>query len=341
MILRNKQIKDILYWFDENKRDLIWRKYNTPYSILISEVMLQQTKATTVVPYFKRFMKALPDFWSLAEASDEILFKLWEGLGYYNRVKNLKRCAKVVVEKYNGVFPRDYELALALPGVGIYTCGAILSRAYNLPYAAVDGNVLRVFSRYLECKDDIKKEQTKKKFKNFIEEVMPKESGKFNESLMEIGATICMPKITICEHCPLQDTCSAYKNKTISLYPVKQSSKEKTNHEYMVLFLFDGERYLLISKPSGVLKGQRSPLLMNGFYQEKDIVDYVSSLDFRVKNTRFIREGTHVFTHQIWYMRAYVVLVDSILDKDAYTPNQIKNQVGVPTCFRQFFLDLF
>lgn len=331
----------LLKWFEINKRDLEWRKDNSPYSILVSEVMLQQTRAQAVRPYYVRFIRELPDFFALASCPEEKLLKLWEGLGYYSRVKNLKKCAVEIVSKYQGKFPHTYKEALALPGIGAYTCGAVLSRAYNLGYAAVDGNVLRVLARYLCWEEDILKESTKSFFKTEIERIMPEECGTFNESLMELGATVCMPKVVLCEGCPIQNGCRAYQRHIPLEYPKKAGKKEKKIFEYTCMFITDGKRYCLIPKENGVLKGMSSPILKDAFLTSNEAAEYVSSFGFQVINELRLKDKKHIFTHQIWYMRGYRILVKDLQNYPSYTKDEILKTVGIPTCFKQFLEELW
>ncbi|MDE5715789.1 MAG: A/G-specific adenine glycosylase [Anaeroplasmataceae bacterium] len=329
----------LLEWFNQNKRDLEWRKNTSAYAILVSEIMLQQTRVEAVKPYYQRFMQELPDFKALANCSDTLLMKLWEGLGYYSRARNLKKCAIEIVDKYNQTFPKNYSDAIKLPGVGSYTCGAVLSRAYNQKYAAVDGNVLRVLTRYLCCDKDIMKESTKQYFKGEIEKIIPNQSGLFNESLMELGATICMPKITKCNQCPIHKTCKAFQMGTQFSYPVKQKKKAQKILEYTCLFITDGKTYILLPKKDNVLKDMPSPFLIDRFITSNDALDYIEELGFSGKNILSLKEHKHVFTHQIWYMKSYLVYVNSINDFPSYSPKQIQMELSVPTCFKKIMDD--
>ncbi len=329
-------VEPLLNWFELNKRDLEWRKNPSPYEILISEVMLQQTRVEAVRSYYIQFLKELPDFNALAQCPEEKLMKLWQGLGYYNRARNLKKCAIEVIEKYNGIFPNCYDMAIHLPGIGDYTCGAILSRAYHLRYAAIDGNVLRVLSRYLCFEEDILKDKTKKHFKEEVEKIMPEEAGKFNEALMELGATVCMPKVILCSQCPLSSTCKANKNNTQKLYPKKAEKKEKKILEYTAIFITDGIKYCFIPKPNGVLKDLPSPFLVEKFLTTMDALEYTTTLGFTPLREIQLEDKIHIFTHQKWLIKGYKIIVSSLLHYPAYTSEEIKNRLGIPTCFKQF-----
>ncbi|MDE7263303.1 MAG: A/G-specific adenine glycosylase [Anaeroplasmataceae bacterium] len=333
-------VTPLLSWYKENKRDLEWRKHPTPYHVLVSEIMLQQTRVETVRPYYHRFINELPDFQSLALCKEERLLKLWEGLGYYSRVRNLKKCAMEIMEKHQGSFPKNYEQAIKLPGVGMYTCGAVLSIAYHQKYAAVDGNVLRVLTRYMASSMDISLEKTKQYFKKELEKIMPTDAGAFNQSLMELGATICMPKVVLCDACPIKMNCMARQENTQLKYPMKPLPKEKKILEYTLLFITDGQKYVLIPKKEGVLKGLPSPILIDSYLSSNEAIDYTSSLGFHPLREIRLPDKTHTFTHQKWYMKGYKIIVDHLLDYPAFELEEIKNRLGIPTCFKQFINDL-
>ena len=198
----------LLPWYEENKRDLPWRKTREPYNIWLSEIMLQQTRVEAVKGYYARFLEKLPSVEALASCDDEVLHKLWEGLGYYSRVRNLKKAANVILEQYGGQFPREHGDVLALPGIGDYTAGAICSICYDAPTPAVDGNVLRVISRLLNDPSPIDLPATKKAVTAALAEIYPPRAGDFTQALMELGATLCGPnRAPDCEKCPCHSFC--------------------------------------------------------------------------------------------------------------------------------------
>ncbi|MGN0399365.1 MAG: A/G-specific adenine glycosylase, partial [Blautia sp.] len=227
----------LLGWYEENKRDLPWRREPEPYHVWVSEIMLQQTRVEAVKEYYRRFLEALPKIPDLAACEEERLLKLWEGLGYYNRVKNMQKAARILVSEYGGNMPADYGKILELPGIGSYTAGAVSSIAFGIKKPAVDGNVLRVLSRITEWGEDIGKQSTKKKAEQILEEMMPGDRpGTFNQSLMELGAVVCVPNGTPkCEQCPVSGFCLAVKHGTISQYPKKTSPKKRRIEEKTVL----------------------------------------------------------------------------------------------------------
>ena len=226
-------VSPLLTWYDENKRILPWRDRQNAYYTWVSEIMLQQTRVEAVKPYFERFISELPDISSLAACPEEKLMKLWEGLGYYSRVRNMQEAAKTVEKEYNGKLPEDFDALLSLKGIGSYTAGAIASIAYGIPVPAVDGNVLRVISRITESREDIGKAAVKRKTEKLLEEIMPKDRpGDFNQALMELGAVICIPNGQAkCLVCPVSGKCLACRNHTVEEIPVKAPKKPRVVEE--------------------------------------------------------------------------------------------------------------
>lgn len=246
-----QMVEPLLFWFSQSHRDLPWRREPSPYHVWVSEVMLQQTRVEAVRPYYERFLAALPTVQALAGCPQEQLLKLWEGLGYYSRARNLQRAAQEIVRSYNGQLPASYDLLKKLPGIGDYTAGAIASIAFDLPVPAVDGNVLRVLTRVLACPDDIALPATKETFRQLLLPVEPTPgAGAFNQALMELGAVVCLPNSPPqCFVCPLQGLCLAHQQGRETDYPVK-SPKKARRIEQRTLLLFDctfpeGKRILL------------------------------------------------------------------------------------------------
>ena len=239
MELTKKLPEKLLRWYDSGHRSLPWRDHPIPYYVWVSEIMLQQTRVEAVRPYFDRFIAALPDVFALANAKEETLLKLWEGLGYYRRVHYLQRAAKEVVDRYGGVIPSAYEQLRALPGIGDYTAGAIASIAYGAPRAAVDGNVLRVITRLCGDFRDIGSLSVKREITAALEQVYPiGRCGDFTQSLMELGATVCLPNgAPHCKECPLHEDCIAYLQNCADELPVKKPKKERQVFSYLVLIL--------------------------------------------------------------------------------------------------------
>lgn len=248
---REKFQKLLLAWYDENKRDLPWRKTNDPYHIWVSEVMLQQTRVDTVIPYFLTFIERFPTIEALAEADEAEVLKAWEGLGYYSRARNLQAAAREVKEKYGGSIPSDEEEIAALKGVGPYTAGAILSIAYGKPVPAVDGNVMRVLSRILLIYDDISKAKTRKRFEHAVRALIPGDAAsRFNQALMELGALVCTPKSPGCLLCPVRSECRAFHEGVQTELPIKAKKKPPKLVPIAVAVLQNADGHFLITKRS-------------------------------------------------------------------------------------------
>lgn len=337
----NLDTQVLIQWFHQNKRDLPWRHTHDPYAIWISEIMLQQTRVDTVIPYYLKFLKKLPTIKDLANVSDEELYKLWEGLGYYSRAKNLKTSAQMIVKNFSGAFPKQYADALTLKGIGEYSAGAILSRAFQAPYACVDGNVLRVLSRYLTSSLDIALSSTKKYFKQQLEQLSPSNWGDFNESLMELGATICTFKSPKCDLCPLKNQCLAYQNQTIDQFPVNTKKLEVKTYPYTCIFLQYQQSYYFEIKHQGVLKDLFSPILIEGTFDENEVKDYLkTNFNLCPISIQHLPKQKHIFTHQIWQMNGYLVQIEKIphlLKSSFYSIKQIQTQITIPICFQKFF----
>ena len=241
-------VKPIVKWYQEQEKILPWKQDKEPYHIWISEIMLQQTRIEAVKKYYTRFMEELPTIQHLAKVSDEKLLKLWEGLGYYNRARNLKKAAIQIEENYKGQMPTSYAELLNLSGIGEYTAGAIASISYQEKVPAVDGNVLRVVSRVIASKDDVLLPETKKRITKKLLEIMPDESGDFNEGLMELGEKICLPNtIPLCEKCPIQQFCIANKEKLTNEIPVR-IKKQKRKVEKRTVFIVKYKDEIAIRK---------------------------------------------------------------------------------------------
>ena len=272
-VIQNKELSPIvdilLLWYNKEKRDLPWRKTNDAYAIWISEIMLQQTRVEAVLSYYERFLKAFPDIFSLANAKDDELLKLWEGLGYYSRARNLKKAAMIIVNDYGGVFPKDYDAIRKLPGIGSYTAGAISSIAYHLPYPAVDGNVFRVLSRVFALSEDITLPLTRLKMEHRVKEILTEENASLvNQALMELGATICLFKGAKCEKCPLAFLCRAYQNNEVEHFPVKGKKLIKQEVFKTILILNCNGRYAILKRED---KG-----LLAGLYQFPEMENHAS-----------------------------------------------------------------
>ncbi|MCM1057411.1 MAG: A/G-specific adenine glycosylase [Firmicutes bacterium] len=307
--------KPLLEWYDKNRRILPWREEPTPYRVWVSEIMLQQTRVEAVKPYFERFMSALPDVRALAEAEEEQLLKLWEGLGYYNRVRNLQRAALQILNEYGGEMPEEYEELLKLTGIGSYTAGAIASIAYGRPVPAVDGNVLRVLARLRKDERLITDGKVKTAVEQELWEAMPADrSGEFNQAMMEIGACVCIPVgAPLCGICPLSHLCLAHGDGTETEFPKKEGKKPRKIEEKTVLVIRDENRAAIHKRPAkGLLAGMYEFPMLEGYRTAEEVTAYLAENGVRVLRIQPLEEARHIFTHKEWHMKGYMVRVDEL-----------------------------
>ncbi len=330
----------LLPWYHQYKRDLPWRADREPYHIWISEIMLQQTRVEAVKGYYARFLHALPTIDALAQCEDDVLHKLWEGLGYYSRVRNLKKAAQVVMAQHNGIFPRTHAEILALPGIGDYTAGAICSISYNLPTPAVDGNVLRVVSRLLDDPSPIDLPATKRAVTDDLAAVYPNAAGDFTQALMELGATLCGPnRKPDCANCPCQNFCQGFQNGTAESLPVKSPKKEKWQENRTVfIFSCDG-RYALQKRPSkGLLAGLWQFPNISGHADTAVCLAETEKMGLRPREILREVSRKHIFTHIIWNMKGiYLEVAEPAGDFQWFTEEEINTQAALPTAFRLFW----
>ncbi len=305
-------VEPLCLWYEENKRSMPWREEATPYHVWISEIMLQQTRIEAAKGYYERFIKRLPSIESLADISEEELLKLWEGLGYYNRARNLHKTARIVVEKYDGNLPADYDLLLELPGIGNYTAGAIVSIAYQIPAPAVDGNVLRVLMRVLNCRDDISKQSVRRKMERSIMAVIPKEiPGVFNQALMELGEVICIPSgAPHCEECPLALHCMGMKDGTCMELPVKPEKKERKKEKKTILLFEQGGRMAIVKRPSqGLLADMWEFPSLSEHCTMTQVHRFLDEQGIPVQSVERLKDAKHIFSHIEWHMRGYHIML--------------------------------
>ena len=311
----------LLQWFAENRREFPWREDKNPYHVWVSEIMLQQTRIEAVLNYYKRFTDALPDVQALSEIEDDALLKLWEGLGYYSRARNLKKAAQIIVSEYHGIFPSSFEELRNLPGIGDYTAGAIASICFNEAVPAVDGNVLRVISRVTGSYNNVLLQQTKKKVIEELSGIMPAASGDFNEALMELGETVCLPNTApSCNICPLSELCKANLNDLTGVLPVR-IKKTKRRREELTVFIMeapDGCIALEKRETSGLLSGMYQFPNIKGYYSEKELYSILDSWHLKPAQVSFSLEAKHVFTHIVWFMKGYRVRVNNKIDRFRY-----------------------
>ena len=336
-----KQLPDaLLPWYKQNARELPWRQDTKPYHIWLSEIMLQQTRVEAVRSYYLRFLEQLPSIHALAEAPESQLFKLWEGLGYYNRARNLQKAARVIETQYGGQFPKQYEDIRALPGIGPYTAGAIASICFNRPYAAVDGNVLRIITRMTENDAPIDSMQTKSEIAAQLEKIYPKtDCGQFTQALMELGATVCTPKSPKCAECPANNFCCAYAGGTMLQYPVKQPKKDKRLEEHTVFLLQCGDSYALTKRTeSGLLCGLWQLPNVLGKLDVNQALHTAESFGVQPAELYKQMHRVHIFTHIKWQMTCYHILCTKKASDFIWaTAQEIQTNYALPTAFRMFF----
>lgn len=300
--------KELLTWYDQNRRGLPWRENKDPYRIWVSEIMLQQTRVDTVIPYYEQFVSAFPTVKDLAEAPEDQVIKAWEGLGYYSRARNLHAAAKEVMEQYKGEIPREPEKISRLKGVGSYTAGAILSIAYDLPVPAVDGNVMRVLSRWFAWWEDISKAATRRRMEAVDRELIPAERpGDFNQAMMELGALICTPVSPSCDTCPVRELCQAQAEGLQEELPVKKKGKPPVPMEVTFGWIRRGDQVLLHRRPQGGLLGGMWGLPTIEHWQgslslEEALKTSLAELGLKVEPGSILGELEHVFSHRRWYV---------------------------------------
>ena len=292
----------LLQWFQANKRLLPFRQEPSAYHIWVSEIMLQQTRVAAAIPYYNRFIAALPDPAALAACEPDALRKLWQGLGYYNRVNNMQKAARIVCEQYGGDLPADYDALRALPGIGDYTAGAIASIAFGIPAPAVDGNVLRVFARLYNDGADVMQPATRRLFTGRVLEQMPKDTpGPYNEALMELGALICVPGTPHCESCPLAEICRGYAAGRQAELPVKPAPKAKTPVAVTVAMVESPAGLLLQRRPAkGLLAGLWQPAAWEKALTREELAAELAKIGVQVSWDEALPAARHVFTHKIW-----------------------------------------
>ncbi|TCS92802.1 A/G-specific adenine glycosylase [Hazenella coriacea] len=315
--------QNLLEWYGENKRDLPWRENKNPYRIWVSEIMLQQTRVDTVIPYYERFLSRFPTIESLAAAADEDVIKAWEGLGYYSRARNLHSAVKEVVAEYGGKVPDKVAQISKLKGVGPYTTGAILSIAYDKKVPAVDGNVMRVFSRLFTIEDDISQQSTRKKMERIAEKLIPESSpGDFNQALMELGAMVCTPQSPKCLFCPVQSVCKAYQQGRESELPRKKKATSPKSVDVIFVWIVSENKVLIEKRPEqGLLAHMWSLPTIEQAKKENYLEVFNEFCDTKnIQLTNLIIRGNldHIFSHIHWK----ITLVQADLKKSVSLPDE-------------------
>ena len=330
----------LIPWYRENKRELPWRQDKEPYHIWVSEIMLQQTRVEAVKGYYARFLDRLPDIASLAACDDEVLHKLWEGLGYYSRVRNLKKAAQVIMAEHGGVFPSDYDAIRALPGIGDYTAGAISSIAFGQPTPAVDGNVLRVLSRLRADGECVDLPVHKKRVDRELAQVYPRDkAAEFTQALMELGATVCIPNgEPKCGQCPCGEFCKS-RDGGWKQYPVRQPKKKRRIEDKTVFVLRCGDCWALHKRPDkGLLAGLWQFPDTPGFLEPEEAVAWLEGRGLQPVNLERMVERNHIFTHIEWKMRGYYLTVREMNEEFVWMEERsVEGIAALPTAYRQFW----
>lgn len=334
----------IVPWYREHKRDLPWRHQPDAYHVWVSEIMLQQTRVEAVKGYYKRFLDELPTVKDLAEAEEDKLLKLWEGLGYYNRVRNMQKAAQQIMVDYEGIFPDRYEDILGLKGIGNYTAGAISAFAYGIPKPAVDGNVLRVITRLTANDEDIMKQKVRTQIENALEEVIPKDAASdFNQGLIELGAIVCVPNgEPKCAECPVAQLCEARKRKLTDMIPVKSKAKARKIEERTVLLFKDNDKIAIRKRPAkGLLAGLYEFPNLLGRLDTKEIMNYCKEIGLMPVRIKKLDDAKHIFSHIEWYMTGYEVIVDELekTNEEAFLfihPDEIERAYSMPSAFEVY-----
>ncbi|MCQ2521328.1 MAG: A/G-specific adenine glycosylase [Lachnospiraceae bacterium] len=354
-IILEEALPPLLAWYEKNRRILPWREDPTPYHVWVSEIMLQQTRVEAVKGYYTRFMETLPTVQSLAEAEEDILNKLWEGLGYYSRVRNLGKAARLVEEQYGGIIPDVESELLKLSGIGVYTAAAIASIAFGKNAAAVDGNVLRVITRLLADDTDIGEDTFKKRVKALLENVYESitehqhhtsVAGRLNQAFMDLGATVCLPNSQPkCDLCPMVSYCKAHAQGKELTYPCKAPKKERVIEKKTILLVRKEGKILLHKRPpQGLLAGLYEFPNIDGRCSEKKVLLYLKEKGILAVRIQKLSDAKHIFTHKEWHMTGYEVRMDEISEEgfqaeEGYfwvNREELQNKYAMPSAFGKY-----
>lgn len=333
-------VTPLLAWYSQNARILPWRENTDPYRVWVSEIMLQQTQVDTVIPYYNRFLQQAPTIKALADMGEEQLLKLWEGLGYYSRARNLQKAAKTIMAQYNGQFPTDPADILALPGIGAYTAGAIASICFEQPTPAVDGNVLRVVTRLTGSDADIALPQVKSDITGTLRAIYPdNRRGDFTQSLMELGAIVCLPNgAPKCADCPVREFCRACADGTQCSIPVKTKKKARRQSEKTVFLLLCGDKLAIRQRePGGLLGGLWELPNVQSFLSVEQAEKMLSNWGFSTFQFKKGRRKKHIFTHIEWQMTSFIVTCGNMPETFTWvTREQLSAKIAMPSAFSPF-----
>lgn len=332
----------LLHWFYQNQRTLPFRQDPTPYHVWVSEIMLQQTRVSAALPYYQRWMEQLPTIADLAACPEEKLHKLWEGLGYYSRVRNLQKSARMVMELYNGQLPASYEALEKLPGIGAYTAGAIASISFGLAVPAVDGNVLRVFSRLYADSSNILDPAVKRTFTARVMEHQPANApGDYNQALMELGALVCLPNgEPLCTNCPLNSQCLAYAKGIQKSLPVKSKARPRRVQPVTVLLVHSSKGWLLGQRAQqGLLAGLWQPFLVEDRISLPDALERLKQLGLHAQQEHPLPASKHIFSHIEWHMQGWAFACDDAALPDGFVwanAQQLEELYTLPGAFKAY-----
>lgn len=335
--------RPLVEWYEENKRTLPWRGVKDPYRVWVSEIMLQQTRVAAVLPYYRRWMDELPTVEALAAVSEERLMKLWQGLGYYSRARNLQKAARMIVEELGGVFPETYEGLLRLPGVGDYTAGAVASIAFGQPVPAVDGNALRVAARVADIREDIMDPKVRRRFRALLEEAVPRDNpGQFNQAVMDLGATVCLPNgPPECARCPLAELCEANRLGIQGELPVRRGKAPRRVEELTVyLLLRDGTAALRQRPREGLLAGLWEFPHVSGTLEESEAGAPLADWGLTVVEWEKKIRAKHIFTHVEWHMTGYLLTVRGECPAFTWADREALEGLAVPSAFARYLEEL-
>ncbi|MDO4870320.1 MAG: A/G-specific adenine glycosylase [Bacillota bacterium] len=339
----------LLRWYDQNGRDLPWRRDPSPYHVWLSEIMLQQTRVEAVKDYYARFLDALPTIESLADADEDVCTKLWQGLGYYSRVRNLHRAAAQIMEDHDGSMPETSEELQKLAGIGPYTAAAIASICFDERIPAIDGNLLRVFSRMTGCRLDIKSGAAKTAARSFYEEIFPQtRCGDFNQALMDLGACVCIPKgAPLCDACPWRRSCYAKAHDLCLQLPVTTAKSKRSIENKTVFLIYYQGRLVLRRRPErGLLAGLYEYPNTEGTLPESEIPSHLKGYGFSAVRIRPLPAAKHIFTHKEWHMTGWEILADEWEEHAPGDPgahelflasaSQLRDVYSIPSAFAKY-----
>lgn len=335
----------LIEWYRQNKRSLPWRDTGNAYDVWLSEIMLQQTRIEAVKPKFHLFKETFPTIEDLSKADDDVLLRVWEGLGYYSRARNLKKCAQILVNQYNGKLPEKYDQLIKLPGIGPYTAGAITSIAYHKPHSAVDGNVLRIFARLFEITDDIRDTKTKDNIQTIIDTYLkkyPEQSSDFNQGCMELGEVICVPNgKPKCDMCPIYEFCLASMHNKTEKIPYRSALNKRKIINRTLLIIRDGAHFLVHKRgTNGLLAGMYEFIGVESFLTKDEIIHTLEKENIYPLKIKKLPDAKHIFTHLEWHMHAYEITVEQIesIEKEDYMlfDKTDLSSKAIPSAFKKY-----